>query len=129
MELKYTVEIEVPDEKLKQLKGLTIDALVSSRIETALFPVCGAAILVYPAEKGKSPIDLFQKCPACGHPWGKHFDQVVSEVVRIPDGKSLVGKEEGLATVVKGTLTDPVPTTCGECVALGKSCEEALKYK
>lgn len=136
MELKYTVEMEVSEELISNFSnpernpaGLKIDDLIQTKIETALFPICKGAILVYRAEAGKRPIDLFQKCPVCDHSWGKHFDQIASQVVSMPDGKSLVGKEEGLVTVVKGTLTEPVPTYCSQCQDEAKSCAEALKYK
>jgi hypothetical protein len=83
MELKYVVEIEIPEEKLAQLKtnpvGLTIDDLVTTKIESALGPLCNGALLVYKSEEGKQAIDRYKICPVCNHPWPMHFNTIDSE--------------------------------------------------
>ena len=82
VQLKYTVEIEIPDEVMANLNaGLNIDELVRLRIEPALFPLCKGNILVYRSEEGKKPIDLFKVCPVCEHPWAFHFEQVKNVTV------------------------------------------------
>lgn len=123
MEIKYIVEMDVPQNKLDQLKanpaGLTIDDLVRMNIESALFQVCGKAILVYREEEGKKAIDLFQICPVCAHPWTHHFEMLKKEPARMSDG-SMAARE---------VLTAPTPTNCSECASQKQSCGEALKYK
>lgn len=117
------VEIDVPEAVLEKLKlnpaGLTIDDLVQVKIETALFTVCQKAILVYRAEEGKKPIDLFQVCPVCAHPWALHFNQIENRQVSMSDG----------SITARGVLTAPVPANCSECASQKQSCGEAMKYK
>ena len=122
MELKYMVEMVVPDEKLNQLNqnpaGLKIDNLVETRVTSALFPLCGSDILVYRADEGKKPMDLYKLCPACGHPWAFHFEQVKQTQVQMSDGSA----------GVRGVIGEPVPIPCGVCDAT-TPCHESLKFK
>ena len=124
--LKYTVEMEVPDEILEALKnnpaGITIDDVIQTRLENALLPIFkGGSIKVYGSE-GKKAIDIYKDCPECGHPWAKHFDQTKKVQVGVSDGT--VGTCE--------VLSDPVPIYCSECAEMlpkgNFSCREALKY-
>ena len=118
VQLKYTVEIEIPDEVMANLNaGLNIDELVRLRIEPALFPLCKGNILVYRSEEGKKPIDLFKVCPVCEHPWAFHFEQVKNVTVNMSDGTA----------GVRGVLADPVPIPCGVCEGTAR-CQESLKY-
>jgi len=123
MEIKYTVEMEIPQEVLDTLKantaGLTIDDLIQTKIESALVPRPCSAVLVYRAEEGKKAIDLFKVCPVCAHPWALHFNQIENKQVGMSDG--------GIGT--RGVLTIPTPTNCSECASQKQSCGEALKYK
>ncbi len=128
MEVKFVVEMDIPNEKLAYLKfgkvkigeekdgkeiftlrnaaGLTIDDLIQTRIETALAPLCGAAILIYKPEEGKGAIDRYKNCPACGHPWPMHFN-----------------------TISQGKLLHPAqPTPCSACTTQ-KGCMEAFDKK
>ena len=123
MEIKYTVEMDVPQEFLDNLKanpaGLTIDDLVQMKIETALVPKPCSVVLVYRADEGKKAIDLFRICPVCAHPWVLHFDMLKKEPARMSDG-SMAPRE---------ILADPTPTNCSECASQKQSCGEALKVK
>jgi hypothetical protein len=106
-EVKYTVELEVADEIIKNLTTarLSLDDLVQTKIETALFPLTKGAILVYRAEGSREPINKFQECPTCHHTWAFHFQMTD------PEGKKLL---------------KPEPSRCGQCPP-EKPCEEALK--
>jgi len=123
MEIKYTVEMDVRQEVLEKLglnpAGLTLDDLVQTKIESALFTLCQKAILVYRAEEGKKPIDLFHTCPVCGHDWVLHFSQIENKQVSMSDG----------SIMARGVLVAPIPTNCSECTSQKQSCGEALKYK
>ncbi len=91
---KFIVEIKVTEAVLRILAGahLSLKDAVDTRINQILFPITKGPVLVYP-EGDKPSINLFEICPVCGHPWGKHFEYLDAE----------------------GKPTDPRPGRCGDC--------------
>jgi hypothetical protein len=117
MEIKYILELEIPDDVMKTLAAaqLKLDDLLQTKIETALGPVLKGkgAVIIYKAEEGKKKIDLYKVCPVCNHPWPHHFTQVALSTAPMSDGT--VG--------AKQVLADPTPVKCS---AKDCECMEAL---
>lgn len=88
---KFVVEVNIPEAK-SQIPGIA--EIIMTRIKNALFPINNQQPKVYVFGEQPSPVDLFDKCPQCGHPWAKHFDFLDK------DGRA---------------LSEPVPGRCAEC--------------
>jgi hypothetical protein len=123
MEAKFIVEIEIPDSKVQKMRayspaGFTILDNIKMKIEQALTPLIldgGKKVgdfLIYQPEEGVPKIELYQKCPKCGHPWALHFSQTKIEMVAMSDATQQP----------RQVIGDPTPTKCQEC-----DCMEATK--